>query len=490
MTTAPDPNGRTRPVPLAGLRWQIGSLSYSLGGLILLFGYLLLGDFAWSLKERSVQDLFKVMLREQSQHALLLNILVGVLPAFLSLVVGPAIGAWSDRTRTRWGRRVPFLAASAPIIGLSVVGLAYSEPIGYGLAASLGLAPQWQSIAAIVSMTVFWIFYECGTVVGTAMFTALINDTMPHHLIGRFFGVFRFFSLAVGAGFFYFFFDNGLGDLLRPILLAVAAVYVVCFLSVAIGIKEGTYPALVPRPANESPFGIVACLGGGRTRDYYISLFSVFSLAMACFVPVNINAYNAIGQFGLDKSGFGLAMALTYVVSMGLAYPIGWLADRFHPVRVGLCALFLYCVLMLAAGRLMHDGTSFTISFVAHGVLSGIFYTGTASIMMRLLPKENFSQLAAVSTALVALMTALVALLTGAILDLAGHDFKLIFFVGGATAGLAALGGAWSWVRFDKCGKITATAPASREAAAPCAVGACPQTPPISPLRQGGGRRA
>jgi len=38
-------------------------------------------------------------------------------------VTDPLVGALSDRTRTRWGRRRPFLAAGAMPLGLSVVAL-------------------------------------------------------------------------------------------------------------------------------------------------------------------------------------------------------------------------------------------------------------------------------------------------------------------------------------------------------------------------------
>ena len=32
-----------------------------------------------------------------------------------ALLIQPPVGAWSDRVRTRWGRRIPFIIAGAPI---------------------------------------------------------------------------------------------------------------------------------------------------------------------------------------------------------------------------------------------------------------------------------------------------------------------------------------------------------------------------------------
>ncbi|MEO8812742.1 MAG: MFS transporter, partial [Caulobacteraceae bacterium] len=42
-------------------------------------------------------------------------------------VADPLLGSWSDNTRSRWGRRIPFMAVGAPIVALGL-GLAFSPP--------------------------------------------------------------------------------------------------------------------------------------------------------------------------------------------------------------------------------------------------------------------------------------------------------------------------------------------------------------------------
>jgi Na+/melibiose symporter-like transporter len=44
-------------------------------------------------------------------------------------VADPMLGSWSDNTRSRWGRRIPFMAIGAPIVALGI-GLAFSPPHG------------------------------------------------------------------------------------------------------------------------------------------------------------------------------------------------------------------------------------------------------------------------------------------------------------------------------------------------------------------------
>ena len=47
-----------------GRRWHVGTLTYTAGGLAVLFGWLLWGDFAWQLRERSVAPVVQIMLRK------------------------------------------------------------------------------------------------------------------------------------------------------------------------------------------------------------------------------------------------------------------------------------------------------------------------------------------------------------------------------------------------------------------------------------------
>ena len=73
---APAAAGETTETP-AGTsgRRRFAWTATALLPLLPLFGYLLLGDLVWSLKERAVQERVKAQLREFSQHPVLLNIL-------------------------------------------------------------------------------------------------------------------------------------------------------------------------------------------------------------------------------------------------------------------------------------------------------------------------------------------------------------------------------------------------------------------------------
>lgn len=378
-------------------------------GLIVLCALLLIGDLGWSLRERSVQELFKVHLLRFSQDATLLNVLIGALPALLALSLGPLIGAWSDRTRSRYGRRIPF------VLGTAVVGT-----IGMlGMAASTSL---W-------ALALSWTVFEIATIVGNPLFMALINDTVPRPVLGRFFALFRIVSLATGAAFFALFFHNETVAVFQPLLATIAAVYLVCMLLVCWRVREPDHGP--PPPTSWRPWQ-----AGDRQ---WLPLFAAVSVGAVALLPININAYNACAQFGVDADGFGGAIALTYAISIGLAWPLGWLADRYHPLRVGTVVLGVYALCMLAAWRLVDGRTEFLVALVAHGVLAGCFLTGTVSLLPALLPRGRFSQLAAVSASVTALLVVVSTVGLGALLDATGRDYRLLYLAGAVTAGCAVL---------------------------------------------------
>jgi MFS family permease len=381
-------------------------------GLIVLCALLLLGDLGWALRERAVQELFKVQLLRFSQDAIVLNVLLGALPALVALSVGPVIGAWSDRARTRHGRRIPFIFGTVVVTALAMAGMAFAD----GLATLAGC----------------WIVFEMATIVGNPLFVALITDTVPHHVVGRFFGAFRIVSLATGAGFFFTWFGNDLLHVFRPLLLSITAIYVACMLVVCWRVREPAYPPPAPR-ARWHPVQP----GDGR----WAWLFGGVALGAVAVLPININAINASAQFGVDAAGFGGAIALTYTISLLLAWPLGSLADRYHPLRLGGVILVLYMVAMLLAWRLVDGRQSFLFALVVHGVLSGAFLSGTAALLPVLLPRERFSQLAAVSASVTALFTMIATTALGALLDASGRDFHLLYLAGAVVAGAGA--GVW-----------------------------------------------
>ena len=76
-----------------------GTLTYTLGGIVVLFCWLLWGDFAWSLKERSVVPMAQLFLRNFGASDTLNALLIGTVPSLIAAVLQPIVSYRSDRHR-------------------------------------------------------------------------------------------------------------------------------------------------------------------------------------------------------------------------------------------------------------------------------------------------------------------------------------------------------------------------------------------------------
>lgn len=420
-------------VPPLRAFWHVGTLTYTTASLIPLFCLLLLGDIAWSLKERAVPEVFKAILKDFTVGPILWNVLVGGLPALALLLLGPMVGAASDRHRSRLGRRIPFLLATTPLIFIGIAGMALSLP----LVRFLGEESAWGRPAGMIVLALSWVIFEVATVIGNAMFTALIKDTVPDRLMGRFYGFFRACSLLVGIVFFQFFYGNEILDVSTPLLLGIGAFYVGGFLLLCWRVQEGFYPDPGTRHGPRGPYGIVI---GSLDHPFYITLFLTFGLATFAFVPVNNNAFLAKDAHHVELQSYGQALASTYVISLVLAVPLGWLTDIFHPLRMGFITLIFYAVTMAIGWAVVRGETSFVTVFIIHGVISGAFFTTTASLLARLLPGTSFSQRAGAKAAIAGIMTVIGTAGLGVLLKVIANDLDVIFLVGALLATGAAVG--------------------------------------------------
>src|SRR5438105_4238986 len=72
-------------LPLGQRRWRIGTLSYTFGGLVTLFFWLLGGDFTWQLRDRAIAPTMPLLLRKFGGSDFITGLLLGTLPAALGI---------------------------------------------------------------------------------------------------------------------------------------------------------------------------------------------------------------------------------------------------------------------------------------------------------------------------------------------------------------------------------------------------------------------
>ena len=153
----------------------------------MLFVWLLWGDFCFTLMETVVPSIVPLHLKNLQCPNWLVGMILSTIPNLMGMTIAPYISVKSDRCRSRWGRRIPYLALTTPVAALAIAGFAYSPVIGRTVARLFGTA---ENPAILWTLGIFWGVFEVATVISGAIFGALVNDVVPHPLLGRFYGRF------------------------------------------------------------------------------------------------------------------------------------------------------------------------------------------------------------------------------------------------------------------------------------------------------------
>ncbi|MGO8705972.1 MAG: MFS transporter [Candidatus Brocadiia bacterium] len=428
------------PAPQRKL-WRVGTLTYTLGGLVILFSWLLWGDFAWSMRDRAVAPVVQMLVKKYGASDTVMGLLLSSLPLGISAILGPIISYRSDRHRGRWGRRIPYILAATPVAALAMAGLAFSQPIADLVRGILG--SRWLAGVnlTLIVFGVFWTCFEFAAIIAGSVFGALINDVVPSSLLGRFYGLFRVLSLLAGILFNYWLI--GQAELHSQWLFGgIAILYGVGVMMMCLRVKEGQYapPPEVKPGERKSVFAITKvyfkeCF----SKPYYLWVFLGLTFGGISFWPINLFSVPFANSMGVNMEKYGKYSALSYVISLCLAYFLGVLVDRFHALRVSIVALLLYAIAMMAGLFYVTAPARFGVGWVAHCVLSGVYYTTSASLAQRLLPRSTFAQFNSAAGLVGAAIGMATSPLIGGILDWSGHQYRYTFLMGSGIAVFAAI---------------------------------------------------
>jgi len=426
----------------AGRRWRVGTLTYTAGGLTLVFGWLLLGDFAWNMKDKSIFPICQIVLRGFGAKDWLVALVMGSVPAAIGLLLGPVIGVVSDRYRSRWGRRIPFILGAAPLIMLTMLGLAATPDLGASLAHRLagtrlairaGTEANLLGECRIGIFILFWSALDIASIVANSLYGALVNDVVPQVVVGRFFGLFRCVALAAGIIFNYWFL--GKADAHSTIMLAgLGLLYGSCFILMCLKVKEGQYPPPPPhlhiKTLGERLAPVVEYLKECYGNPFFLSFFLVTLLGGLALGPVNAFPVYQSRSLHMSDDALGKCIGISYAFSLVLAYPLGMLADRIHPLRLGFLTMALYAAVTAFGFCYAFTARTFFIAFLLHTVVSGSYITGTASIAQRLLPRAKFAEISAAGGIIGSIVGMFFGPALGVFVEWRHHEYRYMFLLG------------------------------------------------------------
>jgi len=388
------------PQPAAPKVYKAGTLTYTLGGLGALFFWLLWGDFCYILTGVIWRNILPLQIKALDAPDWVIGLVVTSIPAALNMLLNPVISTTSDRYRSRWGRRRPFIMVATPFIAVFLAIIGLSPDIGRWFhEGGLGQLSGWSlgAITVVVIAVTVFLFTVADLFVGT-VFYYLFNDVVPPAFMARFLALFRLVGSGAGVFFNFFIFPHAL-ERMSTIFLGAAVLYLVGVPLMCIFVKEGEYPPAERLAARSHPWDLIkAYVRECTSQKIYVLLYvhvTVWTIANIC----GVFSVFANLSLGLTMQQIGTLSAVTGAIQMFLIYPAGMLADRFHPLRL-LVWMELAIVLVTPLGFVFlftsfSPGVNYTVLFVFALInmpLSLLYQATLMPLYMRLFPRDKFGQ--------------------------------------------------------------------------------------------------
>lgn len=406
--------------------YRCGNLVYTRRGLFAVFAWLLWGDFCFTLMEAIVPSILPLKLKGLDASNWAIGLIMSTLPGIFNTTICPWISFKSDRYRSRWGRRIPFILSTLPFLTLSLVLIGFSDDIGRWVHnAFFSGSTIRQTSVVVILLAVFAGCFDLFNMFVASVFYYLFNDVVPESHLGRLMGWFRFVS-TVSSGLYNFFIFKYALSHMHLIYLGVAVLYAVGFGLMCLRVKEREYPPpddLAPSPSLLQDIRTFA-------RECYSSRFYWDLFLYTMFGAVGGTILGNFGTFfslslGLTLDQIGKLGAITlWSVASALVFA-GVLVDRWHPVRVvaygaamGAFLAFNNWIWLFVEPPSAGFYFWTTIAVLPFGMFS-LAISGAAALPreMKLFPRERFGQFCGAQSLIRSVGTMLGGLLAGLFLD-------------------------------------------------------------------------
>lgn len=390
--------------PVESLRQKrtVGTLTYTKLGLVVLFGWLLWGDFCFVIMEKVLGALLPIQLKSIGADNKMLALMVVICPNILGLSVGPAVSYKSDRYRSRWGRRIPFIVWTMPFLCLFLAGIGFTEDIADAMRnvvmlPTLGLTPHVATLISVGFMVLGFAFFNEFV---NSVFWYLFADVVPQAYLGRFMGLMRVMG-SIAVFIFQFYLAPHAETHAREIYIIVSLLYFFGFGLMCWRVKEGEYPPeeeVGGGAGNEGGKpGVIAHVG-----TYLKECFLSHPVYIVLFVSQFFSGFMAVGVYGVFfAKQIGVSVENFFVIGAWFSlagaichYPAGMLADRFHPVRLTL----IFAILSIPGSFLGYfykvDLPSYILVAILWFPVAELVGAASGVLLIRVLPRKRYGQFA------------------------------------------------------------------------------------------------
>ncbi len=411
--------------------YRVGTLRYTVRGLAVLFIWLLWGDFAFTFFENIFGRFIPLYLKDLHASNTLIGVMTGSFAGLVNIFFLPNISQWSDHTRSRFGRRIPFLYVVTPLTVASLIAVGFAPEIAVWLRAhflvrfTAGLS---EGVVILTLLCAFVVSFHFFNMVLVNSYNWLLRDVVPQELMARFLSWFRIVGTASSFAFLWWVFPHVIIHR-KEVFLSVGLFYLAAFLLMCWNVKEGEYPPApkkIDRPGIFKSFVIYfrECLGLPIYRNFFI-VYILTLAATGCAGPFSVLFTR--DTLGLDMDAMGKIFAWGAAVSAVIYFPMGWLCDKFGPLSVTICALIGLMAVSISALLWVDSRESYIVFAMGSALPSVGWALGSMATTMKLFPEEKFGQFSSGLNVFGCGGLILGNYLIGKFMDLVHSDYRMTF---------------------------------------------------------------
>ena len=344
--------------------------------------------------------------------------------AITSMIGIPLGGSLSDRTRSRFGKRTPW------IVGLSIVSAALM--LAMGLSSNL--------VMFGIAYALLWLTAN----MNQGALAAILPDRVPESrrgLASAVLGLGPPIGALVGVNI-----ASHVGPLPSYIVLAIGLV--VTSVALVFGAREASslMPVMNIEPSKESRSGLSGYFEAFRERDFTFAFISRFMLFMSYFTVSGYLFYTLSDYIGIKNVPDGnvpVAVSTLVTISVGvwvlIATFCGWLADKLdrRKLFVGISAVGLAATMVVPI--ISPTWMGMVVYSVLSGAFIGTYFAVDLAVMSLVLPRQDTVGrdlgILTVATGLPQIMSSVVA---GGLITYAG-GYPALYLFGGFCALLAGV---------------------------------------------------
>ena len=436
--------------------YTVERVNYSRAGLIITIAVIAWGIFFWQIAGQGAAMILPVIMKQYHASDSLIALFVGSVPYLLNMIINPIISFKSDRLRSRFGRRLPYMMISVPLVFLSFLGVGWSPELGT-LLANWG---NWDVdkiilillCTFIVVQGVSFLFISC-------TFYYLFVDVIPEKFFGRFMAVFQVTCALAGLAISRYLLPYAEAhfqwvNTLMGVLYAGALIVLIML------VKEGEYP---PVSDAENTVTIAGSIKTFFTEcfaiPFYYWFFVMISLGEVSMIcRSTFNVLYAKQSLGIDLSRYGQIMVYYMIISVILSIPVGILIDKFNALTVYMIGLLLIVLVNISGFYMVRDYNSFFVFTMLLAVVYTVHNSASLPVYVAILPKERFGQYSAATALFRSMIMFIGGYVGGLYIEYMGYQYIFMWdLILTATSLLVMIGLYIAWQK--RGGKLAYIAP-------------------------------